>query len=126
MAAGVGRVILISFPNVERPTIPEHPSTDRLDRVPISVHARTRLEQERLLFETTHGTNTAPVVLRSATVYGPGILMIEAARWLAQRRLLAMWRKPTWYHCYSNPGFPRRDSSGVYQAVNRRHLPARR
>ena len=29
-------------------------------------------------------------------VYGRGILMVDAARWLAARRLLAVWRDPTW------------------------------
>ena len=43
----------------------------------------------------TRGTATTPIVLRLGTVYGRGILMIEAARWLARRRLLAVWREPT-------------------------------
>jgi nucleoside-diphosphate-sugar epimerase len=93
--ANVGRVILISFPHVEGPTSFERPATGRLDRDPISSHARTRLEEERLLFERTRGTQTAPVVLRLGMVYGRGILMIEAARWLARRRLLAVWPEPT-------------------------------
>ncbi len=37
------------------------------------------------------------MVLRLGLVYGRGILMIEAARWLARRRLLAVWREPTVY-----------------------------
>jgi nucleoside-diphosphate-sugar epimerase len=41
------------------------------------------------------------VVLRLGMVYGRGILMIEAARWLARRRLLAVWRDPTWIHLVS-------------------------
>lgn len=98
LAAGVKRVVLISFPHVEGPTTPDRPATGRLDREPISVHARTRLEEERLLFARTRGTATTPVVLRSATVYGPGILMVEAARRLARRHLLGVWRQPTWYH----------------------------
>ncbi len=96
--ARVKRIVLISFPHVEGPTTPEHPATDRLDREPISAHARTRLDEERLLFARTRGTATTPVVLRSATVYGRGILMIDAARWLARYRLLGVWRTPTWYH----------------------------
>jgi len=68
LTAGVGRVILISFPHVEGPTTPQHPGNGRLDGVPISVHARTRLEEERLLLEKTRGTTTTPVILRSATV----------------------------------------------------------
>ncbi len=99
--AGVTRLILISFPHVEGPTTPEAPATGRLDREPVSVHARTRLAAERLLFERTRSTRTTPVVLRLGTVYGRGILMIEAARWLARRRMLAVWREPTWYHFLS-------------------------
>lgn len=94
--ARVGRVILISFPHVEGPTTIDRPATGRLDGAPVSVHARTRLEEERLLLERTTGTATTPVVLRLGMVYGRGILMIEAARWLARRRLLGVWRQPTW------------------------------
>ena len=88
LEARVGRVVLISFPHVEGPTSVEAPATGRLDRTPISVHARTRLEEERLLLEHTRDTSTTPVVLRLGMIYGRGILMIDAARWLAERRLL--------------------------------------
>jgi nucleoside-diphosphate-sugar epimerase len=101
LSANVGRVILISFSHVEGPTSFEQPATGRLDRDPISSHARTRLEEERLLFERTRGTQTTPVVLRLGMVYGRGILMIEAARWLARRRLLAVWPEPTMYQLIS-------------------------
>lgn len=107
LAAKVERVILISFPHVEGPTSPEDPATGRLDRKPISVHAQTRLEEERLLFEQTRGTTTTPVVLRLGMVYGRGILMIEAARWLARRRLLAVWRDPTGYQLLSTADYLR-------------------
>ena len=46
-----------------------------------------------------------PVALRAGMVYGRGVLMIEAARWLARHRLLAVWRKPTWNHLISLPDF---------------------
>ena len=95
IGARVKRLILISFPHVEGPTSFEQPATGRLDRQPISIHAQTRLEEERRLFERTRGTSTTPVVLRLGMVYGKGILMIEAARWLARHRLLAVWREPT-------------------------------
>ena len=62
--AKVQRIILTSFPQVEGPTSVEQPATGRLDRQPISVHARTRLEEERLLFERTKQSATTPVVLR--------------------------------------------------------------
>ena len=38
-------------------------------------------------------------------VYGRGILMIEAARWLALHRLLAVWREPTWIQLISTADF---------------------
>jgi len=95
LEAGVGRIILISFPHVEGPTTQEHPATGRLDGQPISVHARTRLEEEQLLIERTVDTDTTPVILRLGMVYGRGILMIEAARWLARRHLLCVWPEPT-------------------------------
>jgi nucleoside-diphosphate-sugar epimerase len=95
LEARVGRVILTSFPQVEGPTTVDAPATGRLDRQPVSVHARTRLEEERRLFERTQGTGTTPVVLRRGMIDGRGILMIDAARWLARRRLLCTWKEPT-------------------------------
>jgi nucleoside-diphosphate-sugar epimerase len=103
LEAGAHRLILISFPHVEGPTCADRPATGRLDGEPVSVHAQTRLAEERLLFERTQGTSTKPVVLRLGMVYGRGVLMIEAARWLAARRLLAVWRDPTWIQLISTP-----------------------
>ncbi|MHC4548454.1 MAG: NAD-dependent epimerase/dehydratase family protein [Planctomycetota bacterium] len=105
LAAGVDRIVLVSFPHVEGPTTAAQPATGRLDRSPVSVHARTRLAEERLLCERTRGTRTTPVVLRLGMVYGRGVLMIEAARWLARRRLLAVWREPTWVHLVATADF---------------------
>jgi len=31
--------------------------------------------------------------------------MIEAGRWLAKKRLLAVWKEPTWYHMLSTVDF---------------------
>jgi len=101
LAAEVGRVILISFPHVEGPTSFAAPATGRLDLDPISVHARTRLAEERLLMERTAGARTVPVIVRLGAVYGRGILMVEAARWLARRRLLCVWPEPTLYQLIS-------------------------
>jgi nucleoside-diphosphate-sugar epimerase len=101
----VGRVILISFPHVEGEATPEQPALGRLDGHPSSVHAQTRLEEERLLFARTAESRTTAVSLRLGMVYGRGILMIEAARWLALRRLLAVWREPTWIHLISTADF---------------------
>jgi nucleoside-diphosphate-sugar epimerase len=113
LAAGAQRIILISFPHVEGPTSVEQPATGRLDRTPVSVHARTRLEEERLLFDHTRNTKTAPVVLRLGLVYGRGILMIEAARWLARRRLLGVWPQPTLYQLLSTADYLRAAEAAI-------------
>ena len=107
LEARVGRVILISFPHVEGPTSVEQPATGRLNRQPVSVHAQTRLEEERLLFDRTRETATTPVVLRLGMVYGRGILMIETARWLARWRLLGVWREPTLMQLLSTADYVR-------------------
>jgi hypothetical protein len=49
--------------------------------------------------------------------------MIDAARWLARRRLLGVWRRPTWVHLISIPDFLdatkaailRKNIRGIYQ-----------
>ena len=61
-------------------------------------------------------------------VYGRGILMIEAARWLARHRLLAIWQEPTWIHLISTPDFLRvtaaaalmPDVQGIYHVGDER------
>jgi len=106
-AADVSRVILVSFPQVEGPTSVEEPATGRLDRTPISVHARTRLEEERLLMAEPPGSGLTPIVLRCGMVYGRGILMVDAAHWLAKRRLLCVWKEPTLFQLISSVDFAR-------------------
>jgi nucleoside-diphosphate-sugar epimerase len=115
IAARVGRLILTSFPHVEGPSSVERPATGRLDRQPVSVHAQTRLEEERLLFERTAGSSTTPVVLRLGLVYGRGVLMIEAARWLARRRLLCVWKQPTLFHLLSTADFLRATEAAIFK-----------
>lgn len=105
VAAGVGRFILISFPHVEGPTTPEHPASGALNRKPISVHAQTRLAAEHHLLDQCRGAPMEAVILRSGLIYGRGVLMIEAARWLMRRRLLGVWRQPTWVHPLALPDF---------------------
>lgn len=112
---GIGKVILISFPHVEGPSSRQKPATGRLDRVPVSVHARTRLEEEKYLFSQV----AQPVSLRVGMVYGKGILMIDAARWLARRRLLGVWRKPTEIHLISKTDFCRGAAAAVVDEAAR-------
>ena len=101
----VRRIILISFPHVEGETTPVSPATGKLDGSPKSAHARTRLEEEKLLFAAgkTHGFEA--ISLRVGMVYGRGILMIDAARWFARRHLLGVWSEPTWIHLISTRDF---------------------
>lgn len=101
----VGRVILISFPHVEGESTPENPTCGSLDGTPGSVHAQTRLEEEKLLFGYASKHGFEPVSLRVGMVYGKGILMIDAAQWFARHRLLGIWRKPTWIHLISAHDF---------------------
>jgi nucleoside-diphosphate-sugar epimerase len=113
LAAGVRKVILASFPQVEGPTTIENPATGRLDREPVSVHARTRLEAERLLMERTRGTATTPVVLRLGVVYGDGVLLIDAAKRLARFGLLSVWREPTLIQLIAVPDYLRATEAAV-------------
>jgi nucleoside-diphosphate-sugar epimerase len=103
--AGVGRFILISFPHVEGETTPDAPARGRLDGSPISVHAQTRRAAEHALLDGARGSRTKVVILRSGLVYGRGVLMIEAGRWLMRRRLLGVWPRPTWVHPLALPDF---------------------
>lgn len=102
-AKNISKVILISFPHVEGPTSRKWPAKGSLNANPISVHARTRLAEEKYLFnEIEH-----PISLRAGMVYGKGILMIDAAEWFAKRLLLGVWREPTEIHLISKTDFCR-------------------
>lgn len=101
----VKRIILISFPHVEGETTPDSPATGRLDGKPDSVHARTRLEEEQLLFKTGEQENIEAVSLRLGMVYGRGVLMMDTARWFAKYGILGIWKKPTLIHLISKPDF---------------------
>jgi nucleoside-diphosphate-sugar epimerase len=98
---GVRKIILISFPHVEGPTSFDNPARGRLDVSPVSWHAKTRLEEEKYLFANI----PTPISLRVGMVYGKGILMIDAARWLAKRRMLGVWREPTPIHLIATEDF---------------------
>ena len=101
----VKRVILISFPHVEGETTPDNPATGRLDGHPISVHATTRLQEEKDLFCKCSVAGIEPVSLRVGMVYGKGILMVDAAEWFSRRWLLGVWTKPTYIHLISKVDF---------------------
>ena len=114
----INKVILISFPHVEGPTSRKNPAKGSLNGNPISVHAKTRLEEEKYLFsEIAH-----PISLRVGMVYGKGILMVDAAEWFAKRFLLGVWREPTEIHLISKTDFCRAvvatiknsNASGIY------------
>jgi nucleoside-diphosphate-sugar epimerase len=107
LAARVRKFILISFPHVEGESSPDAPATGRLAGNPASVHARTRLAAEQHLFRACAGQPMIPVSLRPGMIYGRGVLMIEAGRWLLEHRLLAVWRPRTWIHLLALPDFLR-------------------
>jgi nucleoside-diphosphate-sugar epimerase len=117
-AKNVKKVILISFPHVEGPTTREKPAKGSLNGNPISVHAKTRLEEEKYLFDEI----AQPISLRVGMVYGKGILMVDAAEWFAKRFLLGVWREPTEIHLISKTDFCRAvvatiknsNASGIY------------
>ena len=126
ITARVGRVILASFPQVEGPTSVEHPATGRLDAHPISMHAQTRLEEERLLFARTEHSQTTPVVLRFGMIYGRGILMVEAARWLARQAPLVCVERADAAPTAFDGRLSARVGGGDRQAGHSGHLPRRR
>jgi len=101
----VKRIILISFPHVEGECTPEKPAEGILEGKPESMHARTRLEEEKLLFKYEKKYGFEAVSLRVGMVYGRGILMIDAAQWFARHWLLGIWRKPTYIHLISKTDF---------------------
>jgi nucleoside-diphosphate-sugar epimerase len=120
--AHVKRIILISFPHVEGETYPQLPAKGEQYGVPDSVHARTRQQEERAMFGFGKFVGMETVALRVGMVYGRGVLMIDAARWFARRRLLGVWKEPTSIHLISLPDFLeatkqaiiRPDISGIY------------
>jgi nucleoside-diphosphate-sugar epimerase len=71
-----------------------------------------------------------PIVLRCAAVYGHGILMVDAAEWLARRRLLCVWKEPTLYQLISSVDFARAceaaidapQARGIYHAGDERPI----
>ncbi len=101
----VKRIILISFPHVEEESTPDNPATGHLTGNPESMHARTRLEEEKLLFGYGNKYCIEAVSLRVGMVYGKGILMIDAAQWFARHWLLGVWRKPTYIQLISKVDF---------------------
>lgn len=122
LKAGVKKFILVSFPHVEGESTPDHPAKGTLSGNPTSVHAQTRLAAEKFLFKACEDTLMTPIALRPGMIYARGILMPDAARWLSRRRLLAVWKKPTWIHLLSLPDFltatqaaiEKPDASGIY------------
>lgn len=122
VAASVKKFILISFPHVEENTTPDHPAKGVLDAEPKSVHARTRLAAEKYLLRVCATESMTPIVLRAGVIYGSGVKLIEAARWLMRQRLMAIWQKPTWIHLLALPDFlritriaiDRENLSGIY------------
>jgi nucleoside-diphosphate-sugar epimerase len=125
-AAQVRKFVLVSFPHVEGETTPEHPACGQLQSTTSVIHFQTRLEAERLVLQAGTGGGLVPVVFRAGVVYGKDIKLVEGARWLLQRRLMATWRKPTWVHLVVLPDFltalqaavENERASGIYQVAD--------
>jgi len=109
----VKRVILISFPHVEGETTIDNPATGKLDGSPISVHAKTRLEEEKYLFTQQKKFDFEAISLRVGMVYGKGIIMIDTANWFAKYGILGIWKKPTWIHLISLDDFLSATSNAI-------------
>jgi nucleoside-diphosphate-sugar epimerase len=130
LAAGVRKFILISFPHVEENTTPDNPARGALDVEPKSIHARTRLAAEKYLFGTCARRDMVPIVLRAGVIYGKEVKLLQAARWLLRRRLMAIWRTPTWIHLLALPDFlhivqiaiEKENLSGIYNLGDDRPL----
>jgi nucleoside-diphosphate-sugar epimerase len=124
LAAQVHKFVLVSFPHVEGETTPEHPACGQLESTTSVIHFRTRLAAENLVLQA--GNGLVPVVFRAGVVYGKGVKLAEGARWLLQRRLMAIWRKPTWMHLIALPDFlsalqaavENKRASGIYQVAD--------
>jgi len=117
MDFNVKRVILISFPHVEGETTIDNPAAGKLNGNPISVHAKTRLQEEKYLFQQQKKFDFKAVCLRVGMVYGKGILMIDTAKWFAKYRLLGIWKKPTWIHLISIDDFLSATSNAITKEV---------
>jgi nucleoside-diphosphate-sugar epimerase len=130
LSRGVRKFILVSFPHVEEGTTPSVPAKGILDVHPKSIHARTRLQAEKYLFRACENKIMRPLVLRAGVIYGRDVKLTEAARWLLRKRLLAVWRKPTWIHLLALPDFlklveltiERDNLSGIYNLCDDRPL----
>jgi nucleoside-diphosphate-sugar epimerase len=130
IAAQIERFILISFPHVEGKSTPDVPAHGHLQGDPQSIHARTRLAAEKYLFTSAADTTLTPIALRPGMIYARGVLMIDAARWLLERRLLGVWRDPTWIHPISLPDFlnaataaiEKPETRGVYNLADDRPI----
>ncbi|MEX2030000.1 MAG: NAD-dependent epimerase/dehydratase family protein [Anaerolineales bacterium] len=131
LSAGVRKFVLVSFPQVEGETTPAHPAIGRLDAHPNSIHAQTRLAAEQHLLESARSTRMTPVILRAGVVYARGLRLIEAARGLMRRGLLAIWPDPTWYHMLALPDYlacltrivEDPPTAGVYLAADDEPMP---
>ncbi|MDR1201620.1 MAG: NAD-dependent epimerase/dehydratase family protein [Tannerellaceae bacterium] len=114
----VRRIILISFPHVEGETTPDYPAKGKLDGNPESMHARTRLEEEKLLFRYEKEYDFEAVSLRVGMVYGKGILMIDTGQWFARHWLLGVWKQATYIHLISKDDF----ADAVIAAIEKENI----
>jgi len=99
VSAKINKFVLLSFPHVEGETFPDSRALGLIPAEdPKPLHAKTRLDAERLLIETCESTEMKYLILRTGVVYGKGVKLIEAARRMMHLSPLAIWGKPTWVH----------------------------
>ena len=98
---GVRRIILISFPHVEGPTSIEKPATEDWTELRYQFTRKRALKRKNISSRTCRNR----FLFASAWYTARGILMIEAARWLAKRRLLGVWKERTQIHLISKDDF---------------------
>jgi nucleoside-diphosphate-sugar epimerase len=67
-----------------------------------------------MLIARTDRSTTVPVILRLGVVYGDGVLLIEAARRLARRGLLCVWREPTILQLIAVPDYLRATEAAIF------------
>jgi nucleoside-diphosphate-sugar epimerase len=131
VAANVGKFILVSFPHVEGESSPQAPAQGHLRGNPHSVHAQTRLAAEKYLFASAADSHLTAIALRPGMIYAREVLMVAAARWLLERRLLGVWSDPTWIHLISLPDFLAATTAaiegprvrGIYNLADDKPLP---
>jgi nucleoside-diphosphate-sugar epimerase len=105
-ASGVCKFVLVSFLHVEGETSLDSPAKGIIPELdPVPIHARTRLAAERSLIRICAESQMRYLIVRAGVIYGRGAKLTDEAQIYLRRRMLAIWRKPTWIHLLALPDF---------------------